>query len=116
MLQRLGYVVTTTDPALGTFETIAAARPDAVVADLGRGEPSAWDLLERLAGDPRTAGIALVVTAVDPALLAQAQDVPHLAGGRFLLARPLDPALLADVVHALIGPAGPTAAGLADAP
>ena len=105
LLQRQDSNVTTTNHVPLTWAMIAAAHPDALVVDLAAGEGAIWGLLERLAAEPRTATIPLVLTATDPALLDRAQGMAHRAGGRFLLATPFDPADLADTIHALVGPA-----------
>lgn len=105
LLQRQDYNVTTTNQVPLTWDMIEAACPDALVVDLAAGEAFVWDLLGRLAAESSTAPIPLVLTATDPALLDLVHGIGDRAGGRFLLARPFNPADLADVLHALVGPA-----------
>ncbi|MEA2531755.1 MAG: hypothetical protein QOG89_3399 [Thermomicrobiales bacterium] len=105
LLQGRGYAVTTTNPGPRTVAVLVALGPDAIVLDLGKGEPGDWELLVGVARDPRTAAIPLVVTSADAALLERAQAMPAAAGRRFLLLQPLAPADLIDAVRALTGPA-----------
>jgi CheY-like chemotaxis protein len=105
LLQDERYNVTTTSLVPRTGWMIHALAPDVIVVDLALDEPELWQFVGRLLGEPRLQVIPVIFTAVDPALLARAQALPHQLGGRFVFLKPFRAADLVDCVHALVGPA-----------
>lgn len=75
-LQERGYAVTTTNPTRRTVALAAALAPDLVVCGLGAGGASVLALAERLAGDPATTGIPLILTASHLDLLERTRRSP----------------------------------------
>ncbi len=105
MLQAGHYNVTTTNLMPHTYQLIEAARPGVLVIDLTIEEPAIWALVEQLRDGHRTRQLPIVFTSTEDALLDRAERRPWPAGGRFLFLKPFRPQDLADVVHALAGPA-----------
>jgi CheY-like chemotaxis protein len=105
LLQSNRYNVTSTNLVPQTFAMVQAAGADALVVDLATDEPAQWELVSQLITDEQTRALPVVFTGNDAEMLEAAETRPWPPGGRFHLLKPFDPALLGDVIHALIGPA-----------
>ena len=105
MLQSNRYNVTSTNLVPQTFAMVQVAGADALIVDLATDEPALWGLVSELIADERTRSLPVVFTASNTGMLDAAETRPWPAGGCFHLLKPFEPALLGDVIHALIGPA-----------
>jgi CheY-like chemotaxis protein len=105
LLQSQRYNVTSTNLVPQTYAMVHASGAQAMVIDLAAGESALWALVDQLVEDPATRALPVVMTALDMSLLDAAERRPWPTSGRFHLLKPLDPGLLTDVMHALIGPA-----------
>ena len=74
--------------------------PDAILLDMMMPEMDGPETLQRLKGDPGTAGIPVVFLTAK--VQASGQDVPP-PGSAGLIRKPFDPLTLADEVAALLG-------------
>jgi CheY-like chemotaxis protein len=105
LLQSQRYNVTSTNLVPQTYAMVHASGAQAMVIDLAAGESALWEFVAQLMGDEAMSALPVVMTSTDSQLLDAAESRPWPTSGRFHLLKPLDPGLLADVVHALIGPA-----------
>jgi CheY-like chemotaxis protein len=105
LLQSERYNVTSTNLVLQTYAMVHASGAQAIVIDLATGQSALWALVAELMGDEATRALPVVMTSTDSRLLDAAETRSWPTSGRFLLLKPFEPSLLADVVHGLIGPA-----------
>lgn len=105
LLQRERYNVTSTNLVAQTYAMLHASGAQVIVIDLAAGEDAVWVFIQQLREDAATRALPVVMTATDLRLLDAAQQRTWPTSGRFHLLRPFDPELLADIVHALVGPA-----------
>lgn len=103
--QQRGYTVTTTTLLSRTFDMVSSLIPDALIVSLANDSSELRTLLERLAHDPRTATIPLVIAGTNPAWLAEAQAVAGTAGPRATILHPLPPSDIAATVERLLSSA-----------
>jgi CheY-like chemotaxis protein len=100
-----GYGVTTSDFAPTVFARIVMRHPDALIVDVGGGEPEAWDLLERLHAEVETTDIPILVTSTIPELLDETRDQVDRYGTPRFLAKPVGLDELLTTIREMIGDA-----------
>ncbi len=105
LLQREHYNVTTTNLVSETSTMVHASGAQALIIDLAAGEAALWALVDDLVTDEGTRALPVIFTATDAQVLEAAETRSWPTQGCFHLLKPFDPTLLADIVHALIGPA-----------
>ena len=104
LLEEEHYNVTSSNYVASTHAVIAVLQPDLVILDLVWGQQAGWDLLEALAREASTAGIAVLVTSTDRRLLAEAASDPARFGTHRDLIKPFDVEELVRTVRELAGP------------
>ncbi|MFE4052196.1 ATP-binding protein [Streptomyces sp. YIM B13518] len=106
MLKGLAETVTTVTDSAGAVAAVERVRPDVVFLDLTMPNPDGYEVRRRLALEPATADVPVIVlTALEPALV----DRTRLTGAHAVLNKSyLTTATLADALERL--PAGPPAA------
>lgn len=100
--QQRGCTVTTTTLLPRTFDMVSALLPDALIVSVDNERPEFRSLLKRLAHDPRTALIPLVIAGPNPAWIEEAQAVAGTAGPRATILYPLPPSDIAAIVERLL--------------
>ncbi len=78
--------------------------PDALIVDVGIGEPEAWEFVERLHSTPEITDIPLLLTSTLPELLAEVQDQERYGTPRVLV-KPMNLDALVGAIHEMIGAA-----------
>ena len=104
LFEEEGYGVTTSDFSPTVFTRIVMCHPDALIVDVGIGQPEAWELVERLHTTPETTDIPLLVTSTLPELLDQVQDQERYGPPRVLV-KPMNLDALVGAIHDMIGAA-----------
>jgi response regulator RpfG family c-di-GMP phosphodiesterase len=99
-----GYGVTTSDFSPTVFSRIVMRQPDALIVDVGVGQPEAWEFVERLHTAPETRDIPLLVTSTLPELLDEVQDQERYGTPRVLV-KPMNLDALVGAIHDMIGDA-----------
>jgi CheY-like chemotaxis protein len=101
--QQRGYAVTTTTLLPRTFDMVSSLVPDVLLVSLANGMSELRTLLERLARDPRTASIPLVIAGTNSARLEEAQAAAGTKGARAVILHPLAPTELAATIERVLG-------------
>ena len=104
LFEEEGYGVTTSDFSPTVFTRIVMRHPDALIVDVGIGQPEAWEFVERLHTTPETTDIPLLVTSTLPELLDEVQDQERYGTPRVLV-KPMNLDALVGAIHDLIGDA-----------
>jgi CheY-like chemotaxis protein len=105
ILQDEQYNVTTTNYVPHTFDLILALQPALVIVDLVIYQRAGWELLDRLHQEIGTCGIPLLLTSVEPQILARAQAAAAHYGEHRAFVHPFHLANLVQTVDDLIGKA-----------
>ena len=107
LLEGEGYAVTTSDFEPNVFTRIVMRHPDALIINVAAGETAGWDLLRRLHTEPATAGIPVLVTSTNRALLEEAhQQAARYGTNRTFLTKPMDLDELLGTIRLMTGNAG----------
>ena len=104
LFEEEGYGVTTSDFSPTVFTQIVMRHRDALIVDVGIGQPEVWEFVERLHTAPETTDIPLLVTSTLPELLDEVQDQERYGTPRVLV-KPMNLDALVGAIHDLIGAA-----------
>ncbi len=97
VLRSQGFEPTAAPGVDAAFDYAVAGKPDVIVTDLAMPDGDGWDLIARLASDPRTQSIPVVmVTACATEAVKQRAEREGLAAFFF---KPCAPDLLAAELH-----------------
>jgi len=95
-----GFTVSEASDGLQALEKVRAEAPDLVILDVMLPGLDGWDVLERIAANPETAGLPVIMLTVKD---ADADVVRGLEGGAVeYVTKPFDPVGLAQLVRLLL--------------
>jgi len=104
LFEEEGYGVSTRDFSPTVFTQIVMRHPDALIVDVGVGQPEAWEFVERLHTTPETTDIPLLVTSTLPELLDEVQDQERYGTPRVLV-KPMNLDALVGAIRDMVGDA-----------
>jgi len=96
-----GFEVVACQDAAEALDTVAAERPDLVIADLRMAGVRCWELVDALMADPRTGQVPIIVCSGAAAELQAAEERLRAQGGDVLV-KPFDIGVLVQKVRDLI--------------
>jgi CheY-like chemotaxis protein len=97
-----GFQVVVCTVAAEALDTVAAERPDLVIADLRMAGVHRWELVDALIADPRTGRLPIIVCSGAAAELLEAEERLRASGGDVLV-KPFDIGVLVQKVRELTG-------------